>query len=99
MIDNISNLYRMNCEIQVGSITCDGVSYQGKTLVFHAPAAIQARKPEDSMLSRLLFIPCFCHRLNNADHYLLRESPLLNDVIDSHHAQIEAAENNRRSLP
>jgi hypothetical protein len=52
-------------EIQIESIICDGANYQLKALDFSDRASIQARNSGNVLCSRLLFIPCLCHRLNS----------------------------------
>jgi hypothetical protein len=54
-----------NREIQVGSIICDGAGYELKALDFSDRASIQAMNSGNVLFSRLLFIPCLCHRLNS----------------------------------
>jgi hypothetical protein len=55
-------------------------------LDFHDVDSIQRQNPESHSLSRLLFIPCLCHRLNNADHRLIRDFPIRKELIGSLHA-------------
>jgi hypothetical protein len=58
--------------ITVSTVVSDGATYQTKALNFEDKASIQAKNPGSTLLSRLLFIPCLCHRLNNAYHRLVR---------------------------
>jgi hypothetical protein len=65
----------------VSAVVCDGATYQTKALNFADPASIQARHSETPNFSRLLFIPCLCHRLNNAYHRLVRDSAVYGQFI------------------
>jgi hypothetical protein len=55
----------------VGAVTSDGCAFQKKALNWKDPESIQARDPE---LSRLLFVPCICHRMQNAMTDLFRSN-------------------------
>jgi hypothetical protein len=70
-------------DIQVGTIICDGATYQIKALNFADLDSIQSRNSDTRLFSRLLYVPCLCHRLNNAYHRLLRDSAFLSEVIRS----------------
>jgi hypothetical protein len=60
--------------IHVSVIICDGAAYQTKALNWEDPASLQAAYPADPLLARVLFVPCLCHRLNNAYRRLVRDS-------------------------
>jgi hypothetical protein len=68
---------RHESTIPVGTIVCDGESHQAKRSDFQKFEFFQRRNSESQMLSRLLFIPYLCRRLNNADCRLTREVPIL----------------------
>jgi hypothetical protein len=60
-------------KIYVSVVICDGATYQTKALNWEDPASLQARHRGDPLLSHVLFIPCLCHRLNNAYRRLVRD--------------------------
>jgi hypothetical protein len=60
--------------IRVSGVLCDGARYQVKALDFTDSESVQFGADEP-LLHRLLFIPCLCHRLNNAYQALFRECP------------------------
>jgi hypothetical protein len=86
--------------IQIGTIVCDGASYQVKALNFEDLESIQARNPEMPLFARLIYLPCLCHRLNNAYHRLLRDSPFFKGMIRALHdmARFCRKPNQRRAL-
>jgi hypothetical protein len=59
--------------IKISAVICDGATFQTKALNFDDSHSIQFQNPDNVLLTRLLFIPCLCHRLNNAYHCLFRE--------------------------
>jgi hypothetical protein len=67
-------------EIHISAITCDGATYQRKALDFEDQDSIQNCHEE---FSRLFFIPCLCHRLNNAYQHLFRECAPFHEIITS----------------
>jgi hypothetical protein len=52
--------------ITVSVITCDGASYQTKSLDYTKTGSLHSLHQHDHLLGRVLFMPCLCHRLNNA---------------------------------
>jgi hypothetical protein len=69
--------------INISAITCDGASYQVTALNFEDPDSIQRKNFETEHLRKLLFVPCLCHRLNNAYRSLFRTSDLFKATITS----------------
>jgi hypothetical protein len=68
--------------IRVSGVLCDGARYQVKALDFEDPESVQC-SAEEPLLNRLLYIPCLCHRLNNAYQTLFREcAPFQAFLID-----------------
>jgi hypothetical protein len=57
--------------LNISRVTSDGCSFQVKALNWRDPESIQARGEQ---FSKLLFIPCICHRLQNAIITLLKEN-------------------------
>jgi hypothetical protein len=84
LLENILSCVQRR-QIQIGTIVCDGASYQIKALNFEDSESIQARNPEVPLFVRLIYIPCLCHRLNNAYDRLLRDSALLKAMIRALH--------------
>jgi hypothetical protein len=78
-----SSLHDRN--IQVITIISAGLSYQTKALNFIDHKSIQSRNPENYLFSRLTYVSCLCHPLNDAYHRLSRDSLVLNNVIKSLH--------------
>jgi hypothetical protein len=60
--------------ISISVIICDGATYETKALNWEDPASLQAAFPADPLLTRVLFVPCLCHRLNNTYRRLVRDS-------------------------
>jgi hypothetical protein len=70
-------------EIHVSVILCDGATYQTKALNWEDRSSLQATHPTDPLLSRVLYVPCLCHRLNNAYRRLVRDStPYRNFIVE-----------------
>jgi hypothetical protein len=69
--------------INISAITCDGASYQVKALNFKDPASIQQQNRDKPYLFKLLFVPCLCHRLNNAYQSLYRNCGPFTEMITS----------------
>jgi hypothetical protein len=69
--------------IKISAVICDGATFQTKALTFDDPQSIQSQHPDNVLLTRLLFMPCLCHRLNNAYHFLCRDCRLFGDFIRS----------------
>jgi hypothetical protein len=72
-----------NRKIHISSVTCDGATYQIKALNFEDPLSIQAQNPDKEYLFKLLYIPCLCHRLNNAYQCLFRTCAPFREMIKS----------------
>jgi hypothetical protein len=70
-------------KIHVSVIICDGATYQTKALNWEDSASLQATHRGDLLLSRVLFVPCLCHRLNNAYRALIRNSPSFSQFVVS----------------
>jgi hypothetical protein len=70
-----------NAKITISAITCDGAPYQTKAIDFRDHESLQYVNRRDLPLSRVLYVPCLCHRLNNAYHALFRESGLFQSLI------------------
>jgi hypothetical protein len=68
-------------KIHISAIISDGASYQVKALTYLDPESLQATNAANPAFSRLLFIPCLCHRLNNAYHRLIRNSATFESMI------------------
>jgi hypothetical protein len=60
--------------IIVAVIICDGASYQTKSLNYQDPESLQASDVGNLVASQILYMPCLCHRLNNAYRRLVRDS-------------------------
>jgi hypothetical protein len=67
--------------IHVSVVICDGATYQTKALNWEDPESLQGTHQEDPLLSRVLFVPCLCHRLNNAYRRLVHDSELFGSFI------------------
>jgi hypothetical protein len=67
--------------IRISAITCDGARFQTKAIDFTDKASLQFRNQNDELLSRVLYVPCLCHRLNNAYHRLFKDSPIFKFLI------------------
>jgi hypothetical protein len=70
-------------QITVSVIVCDGASYQTKALNYEDSESLQAMNPEHPILSRLIYVPCLCHRLNNAYRCLTRISGVFGRFVRS----------------
>jgi hypothetical protein len=70
-------------QITVSVIVCDGASYQTKPLDYQDPESLQAMNPEHPIFSRLIYVPCLCHRLNNAYRRLTRTSRVFGRFVTS----------------
>jgi hypothetical protein len=70
-----------SAKITISAITCDGARYQTKAIDFKDHESLQYVNRQDLLLSRVLYVPCLCHRLNNAYHALFRESGLFQFLI------------------
>jgi hypothetical protein len=70
-------------DITVSVIVCDGASYQTKALNYQDSESLQAMNPEHPILSRLIYVPCLCHRLNNAYRCLTRTSRVFGGFVTS----------------
>jgi hypothetical protein len=70
--------------IIVSVITCDGASYQTKVLNYHERYSLNgAWTSHHPLFSRILYMPCLCHRLNNAYHRLVKVSHVFSEFIGS----------------
>jgi hypothetical protein len=67
--------------IIISTVVCDGATYQTHALNFKNKDSIQAMNRDSQLLTRLLFIPCLCHRLNNAYHRLVRDSKVYRKFV------------------
>jgi hypothetical protein len=70
-------------DIVVSVITCDGASYQTKALNYQDPDSLQSGWENNAIFSRVLYMPCICHRFNNAYRRLARISPLFAGFLAS----------------
>jgi hypothetical protein len=53
----------LNDGLMVGGVTSDGCAFQKKGLLWRCPDSLQA---QDDRFSKTLFVPCICHKLQNA---------------------------------
>jgi hypothetical protein len=64
--------------LTVTGVTSDGCAFQKKALCWRDPASIQAREAE---YSRLIFVPCVCHRLQNSMVELFNQNDWYRELI------------------
>jgi hypothetical protein len=62
----------------VGGVTSDGCSFQKKALHWKDPESIQFNNPE---FSKLLFVPCICHRVQNSMSDLFKSNATYRRLI------------------
>jgi hypothetical protein len=70
--------------LTVAAVTSDGYSFQCKALRWSDPNSLQSLFPE---FTRILFVPCICHRVQNAMVYLhnrhLRYATIINQAREA----------------
>jgi hypothetical protein len=81
LASEIGDLAQKNIIVSV--ITCDGASYQTKVLNYQDQDSLQLRNVDDPIFSRVLYMPCLCHRLNNAYRRLASVSLVFGQFIVS----------------
>jgi hypothetical protein len=65
--------------LHVAGVTSDGCAFQVKALSWRDEQSIQAR---DDHFSKILFVPCICHRLQNAMIALFKENGYYRELIE-----------------
>jgi hypothetical protein len=77
----VNMLHRMEADgLCVAGIMSDGCSFQIAGLSWRAPLSIQATHPE---YSKLIVLPCVCHRLQNSITELFHNNPLSAKMISA----------------
>jgi hypothetical protein len=79
LTSEIGDLAEKNIIVSV--ITCDGASYQTKVLNYQDEDSLQSSNTDGQILSRVLYMPCLCHRLNNAYRRLARVSLVFEQFV------------------
>ena len=64
--------------LNIAGVTSDGCAFQVKALAWRDAESVQARGEQ---FSKLLFVPCICHRLQNAMLELFRENSHYRELI------------------
>jgi hypothetical protein len=74
-----SVLTRMSSDnLIVTGVTSDGCAFQRKALTWRDPDSLQNRFP---IFSKVLFVPCVCHRIHNAIIQLFKTDPIYRQLI------------------
>ena len=84
--------------IKIGSVICDGSTAQKKAFSYDWEHSLRHIK-DASWMKEIIFIPCLCHKLNNAYKQTVIHDDDLNKLVNYIHQLINEARENKDHFP
>lgn len=84
-VETISHLFSLISAtgIKIGSVVCDGNTVQKKALNFSWDKSLRFKPIDD--IKKIIYVPCLCHRINNAYKSQVLKISEINDIVNLLH--------------